>query len=37
MENKNAVALMKSAAKTDGNDVVLTVPALSAGVLTIVK
>lgn len=37
MENKNAVALMKSAAKTDGNDVVLAVPALSAGVLTIVK
>ena len=37
MENKNAVALQKSDAKTDGNDVLLSVPALSAGVLTITK
>ena len=37
MENKNAVALKKTTAKTDGNDVVLSVPALSAGVLTIDK
>ena len=37
MENKNAVALMKTAAKIDGNDVLLSVPALSAGVLTITK
>ena len=37
MENKNAVALQKSAGKTDGNDVILSVPALSAGVLTITK
>ena len=37
MENKNAVALKKSAASTDGNDVILSVPALSAGVLTINK
>ena len=35
MENKNAVALKKATAKTDGNDVVLSVPALSAGVLRI--
>ena len=35
MENKNAVALQKATPKTDGNDVVLSVPALSAGVLTI--
>jgi alpha-N-arabinofuranosidase len=35
MENKHAVALMKAVPKTDGNDVVLAVPALSAGVLTI--
>ena len=35
MDNKNAVALKTSTAKTDGNDVVLSVPALSAGVLTI--
>ena len=37
MENKNAVALKKTTAKTDGKDVVLSVPALSAGVLTIDK
>lgn len=37
MENKQAVALKKATAKTDGNDVVLAVPALSAGVLTISK
>ena len=37
MENKNAVALQKSAASTDGNDVILSIPALSAGVLTITK
>ena len=37
MENKNAVALQKATPKTDGCDVVLAVPALSAGVLTITK
>ena len=37
MENKNAVALQKTNAKTEGNDVLLSVPALSAGVLTIAK
>ena len=37
MENKQAVALQHSTAKTDGNDVILSVPALSAGVLTITK
>ena len=37
MENKNAVALKKASGKTDGNDVILEIPALSAGVLTIVK
>lgn len=37
MEDKNAVALKKTSAKSDGNDVVLDVPALSAGVLTITK
>jgi len=37
MENKQAVALQKAKTKTDGNDVVLSVPALSAGVLTITK
>ena len=37
MENKNAVALKNTTAKTDGNDVLLSVPALSAGVLTITK
>ena len=37
MENKNAVALQKANAKTEGNDVLLSVPALSAGVLTIKK
>ena len=37
MENKNAVALKKEHAKTEGNDVLLSVPALSAGVLTITK
>ena len=35
MENKHAVALQKANAKTEGSDVVLSVPALSAGVLTI--
>jgi alpha-N-arabinofuranosidase len=35
MENKQAVALKKAKAKTDGCDVILDVPALSAGVLTI--
>ena len=35
MEKKNAVALKKATAKTEGNDVLLSVPALSAGVLTI--
>ncbi len=35
MENKNAVALKRSSAKTEGNDVLLAVPALSAGVMTI--
>ena len=33
MENKHAVALQKATPKTDGCDVVLAVPALSAGVL----
>ena len=37
MENKNAVALKKEHARIDGNDVLLSVPALSAGVLTIAK
>ena len=37
MENKTAVALKKATATTDGNDVLLSVPALSAGVLTITK
>jgi alpha-N-arabinofuranosidase len=37
MENKNAVAPKHATAKTDGTDVVLSVPALSAGVLTIKK
>jgi len=37
MENKNAVALKKTAAKIDGNDVLLSVPSLSAGVLTIIQ
>ena len=37
MENKQAVALKKATAKTDDNDVILDVPALSAGVLTISK
>ena len=37
MENKNAVALQKTTAKIEGNDVLLSVPALSAGVLTITK
>ena len=35
MENKNAVALQRTNAKSDGDDVLLSVPALSAGVLTI--
>ncbi len=34
MENKQAVALQKATPKTDDTDVVLAVPALSAGVLT---
>ena len=37
MENKHAVALQKVMPKTDGCDVILSVPALSAGVLTISK
>ena len=37
MENKNAVALKKAKGQVDGNDVILDVPALSAGVLTIKK
>jgi alpha-N-arabinofuranosidase len=37
MENKHAVALRKTVAKTDGKDVVLDVPALSAGVLNIIE
>jgi alpha-N-arabinofuranosidase len=37
MENKNAVALQKTSAKTQDNDVILDIPALSAGVLTIAK
>ncbi len=37
MEDKNAVALKKEHARIDGNDVLLSVPALSAGVLTIAK
>jgi alpha-N-arabinofuranosidase len=37
MENKHAVALQKATPKTDSCDVVLSVPALSAGVLTITK
>ena len=37
MENKNAVALQKSSGKVQGNDVILDIPALSAGVLTIGK
>jgi len=37
MENKHAVALQTAAAPIDGNDVVLSVPALSAGVLVITK
>ena len=35
MENKHAVALKKTTAKIEGNDILLSVPALSAGVLTI--
>lgn len=35
MENKQAVALKRATATTDGPDVLLDVPALSAGVLTI--
>jgi alpha-N-arabinofuranosidase len=34
MENKHAVALQKATPTTDGSDVLLSVPALSAGVLT---
>ena len=37
MENKHAVALQKATPKTDGNEMVLPVPALSAGVMTITK
>ena len=37
MEDKHAVALKKATPKTEGNDVVLLVPALSAGVLNITK
>lgn len=37
MENKHAVALKKATATIDGTDVLLDVPALSAGVLTIKK
>jgi alpha-N-arabinofuranosidase len=37
MENKNSVALQKGTGNIDGNDVILSVPALSAGVLTITK
>ena len=37
MENKHAVALQKTTPKNDGCDVVLSVPSLSAGVLTITK
>jgi alpha-N-arabinofuranosidase len=37
MENKHAVELKKSTAKIEGNDVLLFVPALSAGVLTITR
>ena len=37
MENKQAVALKKATPKTDGCDVILSVPALAAGVLTISK
>ena len=37
MENKQAVALQHATPKIDGNDVLLSVPALSAGVLTITK
>ena len=37
MENKNAIELKQTIAKTEGNDVLLNVPSLSAGVLTITK
>jgi alpha-N-arabinofuranosidase len=37
MENKNAVALQKARPSVKENDVILDVPALSAGVLTISK
>jgi alpha-N-arabinofuranosidase len=37
MEDKNAVALKKTRAKIEGKDVLLSVPPLSAGVLTITK
>ena len=37
MENKHAVALQQTSADIDADDVVLSVPALSAGVLTITK
>lgn len=37
MDNKQAVALQHAQASVDGSDVILSVPALSAGVLTINK
>lgn len=37
MEQKDAVALKRSSLKPSGNDIVLEVPSLSAGVLTIAK
>jgi alpha-N-arabinofuranosidase len=37
MENKHAVALKKATAKIEDNDVLLSVPALSAGVLVITR
>lgn len=37
MENKHAVALQKATPKTESNDIVLSIPSLSAGVLTITQ
>jgi alpha-N-arabinofuranosidase len=37
MQNKQAVTLKQAQARVDGADVVLSVPALSAGVLVITK
>jgi len=37
MENKQAVALQHATPKVDANDILLSVPALSAGVLTITR